>query len=378
MDRRFRRLVLLFTALMFLAGCTLPQPTPASTPALTPPVTSPSEEQVSVPTFSPPGARYNNWQMVTISTPTAGAGIFYTFDGTEPSTNSIQYTTPLEIRKAGTTTVKAIAVKKGYEQSLVATAEYVIDYGDAPLGEIGGLHYVYWDFGTNNIRGIVVNITICDEPDNKDGLYFQMYQGQINGVGFYFGIQTDVYRPDIGSTGKGLIFSRWGTRDISNVRTVAGGWSQAAGYEGDFVGIRKNYEWTTHSYQLKVSYTEADGEGDWYGVWILDLNSSTEDFLGSMRFPKTTPEKSGIQNGGITWTELYYKKVSETPPPTWHVSVDSIEATGADGAKYLPKSARSDYSKITNTDIYYDAATTRIHFVMGCQVRRTHGAGRLL
>ena len=345
--------------------------------SLHPPVSRPSEEQLSTPTFSPPGAGYKNGQMVTINTPTAGAQIFYTVDGTNPSVNSFQYMTPLEIYKAGTTSVKAIVVKNGYEQSQVATAEYVIDNGNAPLGEIGGLHYVYWDFGINNIRSIEIKITICDEPDNQDGLYFQMYQGQINGVGFYFGIQTDIYKPDIGSTGKGIIFSRWGTRDISNVRTVAGGWSQTAGYEGNFVGIRKNYEWTTHGYQLKISYTETDEEGDWYGVWIRDLNDSTEDFLGSVRFPKSTPENSGIQNGGITWTELYDKKVSNTPLPTWHVSVDSIEALDCDGVKYLPKSAVSDYSKIANTDIYYDKATKRIHFIMGYHVHRIHGAGRL-
>jgi len=247
----------------------------------------------------------------------------------------------------------------------------------APLGEIGGLHYVYWDFGMSNFRSILVDITIYSEPDNKDGLYFQMYQGQINGVGFYFGLQTDVYKPDTGSTGKGLLASRWGTKDLSNVRTVAGGWSQAAGYEGDFVGIRRNYEWTTHSYQLEISYTESDGEGDWYGIWILDLNNDAKDSLGSIRFPKTASDKSGIQNGGITWTELYYKKVSETPLPTWHVSVDSIQAVGASGGRYLPRSATSDYSKIGNTDIYYEAATKKIHFVMGPEVRRTHAAGRL-
>ena len=81
-----------------------------------------------------------------INTSTDGAQIFYTLDGTEPSTNSFRYSEPLEIRKAGTNIIKAIAIKDGYQESLVMTAIYTIDYGDLPLGEIGGLHYVWWDF----------------------------------------------------------------------------------------------------------------------------------------------------------------------------------------------------------------------------------------
>ncbi len=271
----------------------------------------------------------------------------------------------------------SITITMEDDYSITASFECTIDCGDAPLGETGGLHYVYWDFGIGNFRSVAVNVTVYDEPDNNDGLYFQMYQGQINGVGFYFGIQTDVYRPGVGSTGKGLIFSRWETRDLSHVRTVEGGWSQSAGYEGDFVGIRKNYRWTTHSYELRVAYTETDELGDWYGVWIVDLSNRAEDFLGSIRFPKTNPDNAGIHNGGITWTELYYKQVPETPIPTWHVSIDSITAIGTDGNKYLSRSATSDYSIIGSTDIYYDRATEKIHFEMGCNVSRMHAAGRL-
>lgn len=51
-----------------------------------------------------------------------------------------------------------------------------------------------------------------------------MYQEIINGKGFYFGLQTQTYKPGVGSMGKGLIFSRWRTLDLSNVRVVEGGW----------------------------------------------------------------------------------------------------------------------------------------------------------
>jgi hypothetical protein len=333
------------------------------------------EKSVNNPTFSPStGNEYDTPQEVVITTSTDGAQIFYTLDNTDPSMASLRYSEPLQIRQAGTTIIKAIAVKQGYQNSAVVTATYSINYGDLPLGEIGGLHYVWWDFGIDAFQSLYINITIYEEPDSNDGLYFQMYQGRINDIGFYFGLQTDVYKPSVGSTGKGLIFSRWQTRDLSDVRTAEGGWSQSACYEGDFVGIRKHYEWTNHSYQLKLAYIESDDVGDWYGVWIYDLDSSTENFLGSIRFPVTKTSASGIANGWVTWTELYYKDIPQTPIPHWHVSIDGIYATEQ---KVSPLSATSAYSDITHTDINYDRTTDKIHFFMGSEVIRQHDAGKL-
>ena len=98
-----------------------------------------------------------------------------------------------------------------------------------------------------------------------------MFQGEINGVGFYFGIQTNVSRRnsliyETQGTGKGLIFSRWDTNDLTNVRIGKGSWSEHGCEDGPFVSVRKNYMWTTHVYQLKITFTESDDKGDWYGV----------------------------------------------------------------------------------------------------------------
>jgi hypothetical protein len=241
-----------------------------------------------------------------------------------------------------------------------------------------GLNYVSWDFGRGNFRTLLMNVTIYNEPNNKDGLYFGTYYGKINGTPFYFGLQTDILYTDTGKlSGKGLIFSRWGARDLSEVHTVEGGWSQSAGYEGDFVGIRKHYNWTTHSYQLKLEFIESDNIGNWYGLWITDLTDYTVDYLGSIRFPMTTPDKMGIEDGGITFTEIYNKKIPGTPLPNWHVSVDSVQGKTANGSTYSPESAYAYYSSINKADAYYDASTKKIHLIIGEKVRRIHQEGAL-
>ncbi|HPV15522.1 MAG TPA: chitobiase/beta-hexosaminidase C-terminal domain-containing protein, partial [Candidatus Cloacimonadota bacterium] len=71
--------------------------------------TEPNEETVANPTFSPPEGAYTSAQNVTISCSTHGATIYYSTDGSTPST---QYTVPVNI--ASTATLKAKATKSGW------------------------------------------------------------------------------------------------------------------------------------------------------------------------------------------------------------------------------------------------------------------------
>lgn len=76
------------------------------------------------PTFSPAAGAYSSSQDVTISTTTAGATIYYTTNGNDPTTNSSVYSSAISVSE--NTTIKAIAVKSDYDNSEVATATYTI------------------------------------------------------------------------------------------------------------------------------------------------------------------------------------------------------------------------------------------------------------
>jgi len=78
----------------------------------------------ATPTFSPPGGTYTSAQTVTISDATAGARIYYTTNGTNPTTSSTLYTGPIQV--ASTETIEAIATAPDYSTSGVATATYTI------------------------------------------------------------------------------------------------------------------------------------------------------------------------------------------------------------------------------------------------------------
>lgn len=88
-------------------------------------VTSASgREVVAAPTFNPAAGAVLSGTKVTIATTTEGATIYYTLDGTQPTAASAVYSEPIEITAA--TTVKALAVKDGMDDSEVATADYTI------------------------------------------------------------------------------------------------------------------------------------------------------------------------------------------------------------------------------------------------------------
>lgn len=93
-------------------------------------------EKVSVPRATPVPGTYNDSVTVSLSCETVGAKIYYTLDGTEPSTSSNLYVAPLVIDK--TTTIKAIAVKEGMEKSDVAVFTYIINKQQTSGGTSSG------------------------------------------------------------------------------------------------------------------------------------------------------------------------------------------------------------------------------------------------
>jgi hypothetical protein len=79
----------------------------------------------ATPTFAPAAGTYTGTQSVTISDTTSGATIYYTTNGTTPTTASTPYTGPVSV--GASETLEAIAVASGQTASAVATAAYTIN-----------------------------------------------------------------------------------------------------------------------------------------------------------------------------------------------------------------------------------------------------------
>lgn len=157
--------------------------------------------QVIAPIISPSSCTYSNpYLEVSISCDDSDAAIYYTLDGTTPSSQSIEYTGVFQVYR--TTIIKAVAVKRGYYPSKVSVS--TVQKADE-LSEAGNLYSAAFDndvsapwvsdnemshdgvssirSGTiekNGVTEMVTSIkkagtisfwwrTKCEEPDIEDG-----------------------------------------------------------------------------------------------------------------------------------------------------------------------------------------------------------------
>jgi len=94
--------------------------------------------QAAAPVFAPAAGTYSSAQSVTITSATDGASIYYTTDGSEPTTASTLYGAPIAVTSS--VTIKAVAIKTGISNSSVASAEYVINIPQVPQPSIADIY----------------------------------------------------------------------------------------------------------------------------------------------------------------------------------------------------------------------------------------------
>jgi len=93
---------------------------------------------------------------VSLSTMTEGATIYYTVDGSTPTTASTKYSGEILVNEP--MMIKAIAVKEGLTNSAIATFVYeIIDTKNAKISDIQGASHKspYVDLTVNDVEGIV-------------------------------------------------------------------------------------------------------------------------------------------------------------------------------------------------------------------------------
>ena len=86
----------------------------------------------AAPTFSPAGGTYTATQNITLADSTPGAAIYYTTNGTTPTSSATLYTGPIQV--AVSETVQAIAVASGFAQSPQASATYIFSSAGSGSG----------------------------------------------------------------------------------------------------------------------------------------------------------------------------------------------------------------------------------------------------
>ena len=171
----------------------------------------PVVETVATPTITAESTTFNEGESltVTIETETEGAEIYYTLDGTEPSAeNGELYEGEIEITE--TTTVKAIAVKDGWNNSEVAEAKFtktvvieggIVDTLNRELTGVSGTNYKSWSGVTVNSSAVYAgqsagsNDAIQLRSNNSNsGIVTTVSGGKVKKIAIDWNSNTDATR----------------------------------------------------------------------------------------------------------------------------------------------------------------------------------------
>lgn len=132
--------------------------------------------QVSAPVFSPSGGVAASGTTVSMKSDTDGAKIYYTTNGSDPTSSSSLYTEPVALNT--TTTIKAIAVRSGLGDSSIASATY------NPINI-----YAVGQFNTYN--GVTVNGVVKIKADGSLDTSFGAGGTYLNNEAFAVVVQRD-------------------------------------------------------------------------------------------------------------------------------------------------------------------------------------------
>ncbi len=239
--------------------------------------------------------------------------------------------------------------------------------------------YIWWEWepDQDHFRELVTDFTIHNDVgdwSDEHGLYLILGISYISGTQFYFGVQTDANR-----RGKAVVFSRWGTRDLANARwDETYGWTESAGHEGDFIGVRRSYAWGAGDYRIRIAPDGLDSDGEWFGLWITDLDAGETTWIGSLKFP-LSDGAARIKPNSYSTLEIYGNDpIRPIDIPQWHVSIKRPLGDNVPSVRGLPGYGLTTDSAVQNSEVRYDPPEDAVHLqVGGTTERKTPATGHI-
>src|SRR5271165_3666745 len=227
--------------------------------------------QVATPTFNPAPGYYATVQSVSISTTTANATIYYTTDGTTPTTSSTKYTGPVAV--GVTETLSAIAIASGLTNSVVSSGLYTIDLGGVssinfPSGFTTGAMDL---LGNAKLNGNTLELT--DGANSEASAAWYQVPAQIQSFTTDFTFQITPASP---STADGFTFTLQGD-NASAIGPSAGGLGYGPQNTGGTPGIGSSVAVKFDLYNNAGEGSDSTGlytDGAYPTVPAVDMTSS--------------------------------------------------------------------------------------------------------
>jgi hypothetical protein len=272
----------------------------------------------ATPTFNPAAGTYAAAQSLTLADSTAGAVIYYTTDGTTPTTSSTAYSTPIQV--TASETINAIAVAPGAQTSSIATAAYAIQAGiptiNFPSGfsSTAGLSLQ----GTATVTQNLLQLTLASAAASRASVWF----GTPVNIGAF---TTDFNFQLLSAKADGLAFVMQNA-GVSALGPGGSGLGYGASQPGGAGGIGK-------SVAVKFDLYNNDGEGtDSTGLYTNGASPTvpaTDMTASAVKLNSSHVMHAHITYDGANLTLVLTDTISsQTFTQTWAVNIPSIVGSG--------------------------------------------------
>ena len=195
---------------------------------------------------------------------------------------------------------------------------------------------IWWDIGKDApFESYSIDATISDDVPPTVNLYVAPIGiAELSGTKFYGGIQTqaDGYTKrdqHLRQIGPGFLMSMWGERSPDAIRPSAGGLWQSSGHEGDFVSVRRPYEWKKGKFTYRVVRMDREiVEGKpctWVGAFVYSHETDENIFVGGLRFPG---ENLVLASKLASFVEIYGRPIPVEEIPKVTVTFGNLRVNG--------------------------------------------------
>lgn len=252
--------------------------------------------QVAEPTSNTLSGEFHGTQTVSLATSTSGATIYYTTDGSTPTSGSATYSGAISV--SVTTTVKAIAIKSGLTDSSVLSIAIVI------LLEVGN-----WN---------VLSVT-----------EYPVYANTRTGFAYFVAPITGTLEKIsvYGSNSSGTQDIEFGLYSGTGISTTL---TKITGTPASFSNIGT---WSNAWHDFVVSFAVTAGQGYW--IWLTPSQSSSLTITGVYQGGNTKRWNGPTATYGTAWPSTI-GTTSNTDGWSYNVKGLIVEPEGADTTPPTP------------------------------------------
>lgn len=195
---------------------------------------------------------------------------------------------------------------------------------------------IWWDTGKDvSFESYSIDVTISEDVPASTNLYIApVGLGHLSKTPFYGGIQTQAdgntkRDPKLRKIGPGFLMSMWGERSLDAIRPSQGGFCQSSGHEGDFVSVRRPYEWKKGKYTYRVVNMDKeivdDKPATWVGAFVHSHEKDENIFIGALRFKG---ENLVLERKVASFVEVYGNRIPVEKIPKVVVTLGNLKVNG--------------------------------------------------